>query len=80
MRYLAIPLITLFLVTCSAASVARSAPQLQAAANAPPPVNFLLTKFVADFHTHHPSDRIHFHDVRVGGGFNSEMRHPAEVE
>lgn len=76
MRYLAIPVITLFFVTCSAASIARSPSKAQAAAKAPP-VDFLLTKAATDFHNQHPSDPIHFHDVRLGHVSSSDgaVRH-----
>jgi hypothetical protein len=65
MRYPPTLLITLVLVACSAAPVSRSTPQLQAAAKTPH-VEFLLTQSATDFHTHHPSDPIHFQNVRVG--------------
>jgi hypothetical protein len=65
MRFLPTLVISLVLVACSAAPVARSTPQLQAAARTPH-AEFLLTQSATDFRTHNTSDQIHFQNVRVG--------------
>lgn len=75
-RYLPVLFLTLAPTACSTVSVQRrelpaASPTQKPAAepqNASPDsvVQFLITAAATDFHTQHPTDALHFRDVRVG--------------